>query len=476
MSQVEPVHVTTHLRFIHEKLEFYLCLAKEFSHRSSACDVAVGKERHLIWLVRDILLALIIVENACQAEGKSLLIEIERELVKIKRILLTQRDRWGWTFLFDSDFATEVGRRLEQHKSTHLIPLLRASLTWRLSASEPNKLADDYTNQARAMGLEPLPITTEEARKLAEKLHVQYCDSPALGEVLPCPIGDELETLEKSGSVLRRIVPNLLTPERIAELNRESEEIQREFIDSIRLQKSRCLQILEETLPVLRKVLGRMRIRPYDPTLAELPRLANEIRRALTLWSMPNPYEGQEARDALELEFSNALSRFSESLGTMDISLSLESARSLELALRALHPPITDETVTNHSESAHSKNEESPGDAQSLISKEAFKKTNRGTNAPDYDFRDKTFTPLQKKILKTLLELRAFDQTTRKTSADVLKEANETLAQSGHDKNSISDLSRDQLIGSKTGSGGGIWLTAAGKTLAERLKTVGTDS
>lgn len=86
-----------------------------------------------------------------------------------------------------------------------------------------------------------------------------------------------------------------------------------------------------------------------------------------------------------------------------------------------------------------------------------------------------SLTPLQMKIVLSLHAMGALSQERRKVSSEVLSECNDTLAQSGNDRNAVAGLGRTGLVQSKTGAGGGIWLTEHGRHAAEILKTVGTD-
>jgi hypothetical protein len=79
-------------------------------------------------------------------------------------------------------------------------------------------------------------------------------------------------------------------------------------------------------------------------------------------------------------------------------------------------------------------------------------------------------TPKQYEILEAMLDLKATDPARRKTAAEIAKAAEGPQASAETFKRSIADLAHRGLVETKDGRGGGCWLTASGRALADDLK------
>jgi hypothetical protein len=88
------------------------------------------------------------------------------------------------------------------------------------------------------------------------------------------------------------------------------------------------------------------------------------------------------------------------------------------------------------------------------------------TSAPE---SDPPLSQRQYEILEAMLNLRATDPARRKTT-EVIAAAAEAGANPEAFKIPIKDLKKRGFIGTKPSRGGGCWLTATGRELAERLK------
>lgn len=78
-------------------------------------------------------------------------------------------------------------------------------------------------------------------------------------------------------------------------------------------------------------------------------------------------------------------------------------------------------------------------------------------------------TERQREVLQALLELDAVSQAQRRNTAEIASRVNGPTASPDNFKQPIADLSRRKLIDTKTGSGGGCWLTDLGRALAVEI-------
>jgi hypothetical protein len=77
----------------------------------------------------------------------------------------------------------------------------------------------------------------------------------------------------------------------------------------------------------------------------------------------------------------------------------------------------------------------------------------------------------QQVLLVAAYELAAFDSDSRKTAAEIVDQAKGHHCDPENVKRALADLVNDKhLLDSKTGRGGGYWLTPEGKRRAKRLK------
>jgi hypothetical protein len=77
------------------------------------------------------------------------------------------------------------------------------------------------------------------------------------------------------------------------------------------------------------------------------------------------------------------------------------------------------------------------------------------------------FTDMERNALRALLELKAFDLASRKRIDKVSEKAGYGTVAGGSFKQAISSLVRQQLLGSKSGRSGGVWLNPAGRAAME---------
>lgn len=71
-------------------------------------------------------------------------------------------------------------------------------------------------------------------------------------------------------------------------------------------------------------------------------------------------------------------------------------------------------------------------------------------------------------ILRTLLDLDAVGADKRHSTAEIAKRAEGNAVNSNNFKDAIAELSRDKLVATKIGSGGGCWLTPTGRLALEK--------
>lgn len=88
---------------------------------------------------------------------------------------------------------------------------------------------------------------------------------------------------------------------------------------------------------------------------------------------------------------------------------------------------------------------------------------------PDRPVEDEPLNNRAQSVLIAMLELGALDSDHRQSTEDIAIKALGDGADPNALKSVMADLKTRKLIGSKTGSGGGCWLTRAGKLRAEKL-------
>ena len=94
---------------------------------------------------------------------------------------------------------------------------------------------------------------------------------------------------------------------------------------------------------------------------------------------------------------------------------------------------------------------------------------NKGNNEQQLRNANNEITDRQRYILQALHENKAFDRGNLMTTAEVAKEAEGPEANPENFKEPMSDLSYQRLIETKTGRGGGAWLTEEGIKLTEHI-------
>jgi len=82
----------------------------------------------------------------------------------------------------------------------------------------------------------------------------------------------------------------------------------------------------------------------------------------------------------------------------------------------------------------------------------------------------------KKYILVAMLEMQLFSQLVPATQSEIAIKAKGPMVDGNSMKKTFSSLVKEQLIDSKSGPGGGHWLTARGNTLARSIESQGRDN
>jgi len=83
--------------------------------------------------------------------------------------------------------------------------------------------------------------------------------------------------------------------------------------------------------------------------------------------------------------------------------------------------------------------------------------------------KDEPLSERQTELLVAMLELKAFESDTRRTTAEIAEKVEGRGAQSEKYKQPMAKLAKMRLVDRKEGAGGGCWLTVAGRGRAERI-------
>ena len=218
-----PRHVPHILRDLLNDADVYRQCLSEFELPPPARSNAAEIERSLAHAMRRICQRIEEIERGWKGrEGKLLGLTWERRIRQLKQFVLAQSKRWEWgAFINLRTGGALVEQKYKTHEEMKKLPFIRACLTWRWNTNlnEPradvneHPMADKYAEQARSLRLEPLPITSQEAAELFEKLGREWHDDPSLGDTLPSPTTDEVRDVETLVDKLRKWVPTIAPPE-----------------------------------------------------------------------------------------------------------------------------------------------------------------------------------------------------------------------------------------------------------------------
>ena len=233
-----PRHASYVLPELLELTAAYCRCLSGFDGRQPCWDVAADLERPLANAMRRILGCIEELEKNWKGrEGVLLGLEKERRFKRLKKVVLSQVERWKWTAFVN---ARTGGALVEEHYLEHRKlkeePFLRACLAWRKDDNaEEHRAADRYAQTALMLNLEPLPISPDEAQELTWQLHRKWCDDPSLGESLPTPTTttEEMREVESILDDFRQWVPTLVTPAQMKEASLAGQAIRREYEERV---------------------------------------------------------------------------------------------------------------------------------------------------------------------------------------------------------------------------------------------------
>lgn len=181
--------------------------------------------------------------------------------------------------------------------------------------------ADRFASRARSLRLEPLPIDSAEAERLAARLRDEWRRSPVLGTTIPTPLADEMGAIERALDVLQQYVPTLVTPEDAAKFIREHKAELQRYSAGKRRERAAAIVLLRATLPKLDSAIRQLRDDPFNTgSLAELDDLGSTFRLVWAMWHWAsNPEEDSFRLESIPpSEVDAALERLGWSFGTGD--------------------------------------------------------------------------------------------------------------------------------------------------------------
>ncbi|CAN5676301.1 hypothetical protein BH23PLA1_BH23PLA1_36160 [soil metagenome] len=206
MTTDTPRSVLHILRDLHNAADDYLGALRPFN--PCYCDLgsppAHQFEEPLIRSARPLHLAIERIETALASDPDLIDdIPLNRYISRLRDVFRSQVERLGWDELLAPSGLDRIEAKLKHHQDTKKIPFLGACRGWRSLPSVSDHYGFDcYANEARKLGLDPMPLSPDEAEQVTENLYRHWQIDPVFGPSLPTVTDDEISTVNQAVNAL----------------------------------------------------------------------------------------------------------------------------------------------------------------------------------------------------------------------------------------------------------------------------------